>query len=341
MNQGGNTQDCEKVTVIRNTIRAKGDELRRRYPILKQNNAIGMAIFLSATTATLLCGWAYWQSLIPAWLCVVLVALSTSLLHELEHDLIHLLYFKNNKPIHNLMLFGVWLFRPGTLSPWARREMHFLHHKVSGTPKDIEERGIGNGSPYGWLRLWIMLDTFVGNLIRITLQFPRGTKLKAIKTLSKNYFPLGIITALFWYNFLIFHAINYLCAMISLPLVWPTAINTAMDVINFVTITLIAPFYLRSFCLNFISSNMHYYGGVDSLIKQTQVLNTPLLWPLQLFCFNFGSTHGIHHFVVGEPFYIRQMTTKSAHKVMKENGVRFNDLGTFKRENRFDLQHND
>ena len=129
--------------------------------------------------------------------------------------------------------------------------------------------------------------------------------------------------------------------MISLPLVWPTAINTAMDVINFVTITLIAPFYLRSFCLNFISSNMHYYGGVDSLIKQTQVLNTPLLWPLQLFCFNFGSTHGIHHFVVGEPFYIRQMTTKSAHKVMKENGVRFNDLGTFKRENRFDLQHND
>jgi len=59
---------------------------------------------------------------------------------------------------------------------------------------------------------------------------------------------------------------------------------------------------------------------------------------MQAFCFNFGSTHGIHHFVVKEPFYIRQMTTKVAHKVMAEMGVRFNDLGTFTRANRYERE---
>ncbi|MCG8312483.1 MAG: fatty acid desaturase [Pseudomonadales bacterium] len=340
MNQGTSLSDSEKITLIRDVIRQKGDELRSRYPLLKHNNLIGMGIFTGAIATTLIGGWAYWQDLIPAGLCIVLVAIATSLLHELEHDLIHQLYFKNNKAIHNFMLLGVWLFRPGTLSPWARREMHFLHHKVSGTPKDIEERGIGNGAPFGWLRLWVMLDTFVGNLIRIGLQFPPGKKLRAIKSLSKNYFPLGIITALLWYGFLIFHGVTYFCAALALELQWPDVIISLMADVNFLIVTLIAPFYLRSFCLNFVSSNMHYYGDVNSLIQQTQVLNTPLFWPLQMFCCNFGSTHGIHHFVVGEPFYIRQLTAAKAHQVMRENGVRFNDLGTFKRDNRFEFQHN-
>jgi hypothetical protein len=82
---------------------------------------------------------------------------------------------------------------------------------------------------------------------------------------------------------------------------------------------------------------MHYCGDVESgnVMQQTQVLNPWWMWPLQAFCFNFGSTHGIHHFVVKEPFYIRQMTAPVAHKVMAEMGVRFNDFGTFGRANRF------
>ena len=57
--------------------------------------------------------------------------------------------------------------------------------------------------------------------------------------------------------------------------------------------------------------------------------------PFQLFCFNFGATHAIHHFVVKEPFYIRQWTAPVAHRVMREMGVRFNDTATFGRANRF------
>jgi nucleoid DNA-binding protein len=40
--------------------------------------------------------------------------------------------------------------------------------------------------------------------------------------------------------------------------------------------------------------------------------------------------------VVKEPFYIRQMTAKVAHKVMAQMGVRFNDFGTFARANRLE-----
>lgn len=36
-----------------------------------------------------------------------------------------------------------------------------------------------------------------------------------------------------------------------------------------------------------------------------------------------------------EPFYIRQMTAPVAHRVMREMGVRFNDIGTFARANRW------
>ncbi|MOA18509.1 hypothetical protein D3C78_1388310 [compost metagenome] len=39
--------------------------------------------------------------------------------------------------------------------------------------------------------------------------------------------------------------------------------------------------------------------------------------------------------MVKEPFYIRQMTASVAHKVMREMGVRFNDIGTFARANRW------
>jgi len=58
---------------------------------------------------------------------------------------------------------------------------------------------------------------------------------------------------------------------------------------------------------------------------------------MQLFCFNFGSTHAIHHFVVKEPFYMRQWTAAYAHQLMREMGVRFNDLGSFRRANSFSL----
>jgi hypothetical protein len=57
------------------------------------------------------------------------------------------------------------------------------------------------------------------------------------------------------------------------------------------------------------------------------------LWPLQPFCFNFGKTHCIHHIVVQQPFYLRQMVAPVAYRAMAEQGVRFNDYQTFTNRN--------
>ena len=139
--------DQQKVDEIRQVIRASGERWRSKYSFLQHNNALGLTIFLCAIAGVLAAGSALAGS-IGALPCIVVVALLTSLLHELEHDLIHWQYFKNNKVIHHLMMLGVWVFRPGTINPWIRRHLHFLHHKTSGTSSDIEERGIGNGMRY-------------------------------------------------------------------------------------------------------------------------------------------------------------------------------------------------
>src|SRR5690606_13286913 len=126
-------------------------------------------------------------------------------------------------------------------------------------------------------------------------------------------------------------------ALAGSEIAWSASTLTRMAWLNPLVVTWIAPNVLRSFCLHFVSSNMHYYGDVeaDNVIQQTQVLNPWWLLPFQLFCFNFGSTHAIHHFVVKEPFYVRQWTAKQAHAVMREMGVRFNDHGSFTRANRW------
>ncbi len=333
---GATESEQQRIDEICRVIRQSGDDVRRQHPWLANKNAVGMGIFVFAVAGILASGVAYWEGVISAWLCIPLVAFLTSLLHELEHDLIHKQYFRNNKPVHNGMLLTCWALRPGTINPWIRRELHFLHHKKSGTHEDREEQGIGNGQPYGnWLRWLVMYDTLVGNITRALTAAPKGKKLYFTMRILAANFPFAIACALTWYGFLGFHLVDSVAAATGNAIAWSASTLAVMAFVNKLVVVLIAPFYLRSFCLNFISSSMHYYGDVDSLLKQTQVLNAWFLWPFQLFCFNFGSTHAIHHFVVGEPFYIRQLTAARAHAVMKKNGVRFNDLGTFGRDNRY------
>eukprot|EP01038_Epipyxis_sp_PR26KG_P018939 gene18939-26811_t len=54
------------------------------------------------------------------WVCLLLNAFLASLTHELEHDLIHSMYFRKQRLPHNLMMGLVWLARPSTINPWIR-----------------------------------------------------------------------------------------------------------------------------------------------------------------------------------------------------------------------------
>lgn len=313
-------------------IRSEEHSWRQRYPILQHQNWLGMGILLLALAVMLSSAYLYYVELIPAWACIVVAAIGASLSHEIEHDLIHRQYFRHQPAIYNVMMLLTWLMRPNTVSPWYRRDMHLLHHKTSGTPKDVEERLVGNGIDYGLSRFVVMFDGFLGLCLRHRVLRREVDNFSVRKLLSAT-FPLASLYFLTWYGFLLFHAYDTLVGRISGE-PYPGWLIPLMSGVDFAVVVLIAPNVLRSACLNFITSNMHYYGNVHNLLQQTQILDRWYFLPLQLFCCNFGSTHSIHHFVVSQPFYLRQLVAKNAHKVMREQGVRHNDLRTFVTSNR-------
>lgn len=319
----------QRIKNICAVIRAEEQRLRQKYSILQYQDWIGFGIMLFSLGGMIASGYCYYIEVIPAWFCIVLAAMFASLSHELEHDLIHRQYFKHNRFMHNLMMLVVWVMRPNTVSPWYRRGMHFLHHKVSGTNKDLEERLVGNGIRYGWMRYLVMFDGLLGMLARQTF-LRRDIDNFSVREILNAAFPFATLYFVTWYVFLGFHAVDAL-----LDISFPGWLLSAMQGVDFLVVVLIAPNFIRSGSLNFVTSAMHYYGGVTNKIQQTQILKPWFFAPLHLFCFNFGSTHAIHHFVVGQPFYIRQMVAGAAHKIMKDQGVRFNDFSTFLNANRY------
>lgn len=322
---------------IREVVLAKGVELRERYPILKHQDALGAGILAFALAGMIGSAALYITGHMAWWACLLLNAFFASLTHELEHDLIHSMYFRKQRVPHNLMMGLVWLARPSTINPWIRRHLHLNHHKVSGTETDMEERAITNGEPWGIARLLMVGDNMMSSFIRMLRAKTWAQKVSIVQRTLKVYAPLALVHWGAWYVFLGFHAANGVAHLMGAQIEWSATTLSVINVIDIAAVVIIGPNVLRTFCLHFISSNMHYYGDVElgNVMQQCQVLNAKWLWPLQAFCFNFGSTHGIHHFVVKEPFYIRQMTAPVAHKVMREMGVRFNDIGTFTRANRF------
>ena len=324
----------ERSRVIRSAIRARSRELRERHPILRHQSAIGAAILATSALVVVASAAAYLAGAIAWWVALPVAAIAMSFAHEIEHDTIHRLYFTRNKAAQNVMFAVCWLLRPYTISPWARKPLHLLHHDVSGTKRDIEERAITNGVAWGPKRLLMMVDP----LASVLLSLPRKpeTRRFLLRSVAKAWFPLTYVALATWYGFLVLGIAQLATGGALLGSGIPADVFRVLQVL---VVVWIGPNVLRVTCLHFISSNMHYFGDVEegNVIEQTQVLDRWFLAPLHLFCVNFGSTHGIHHFVPGDPFYVRQMTAKAAHRVMRANGVRFNDLGTFRRANRFTI----
>lgn len=343
--------DAEKTDYIRRSILQEGRDLRRRHPWLeKHQNLIGATIMAVSLMGMIASGTLYVMNLIPWWACIPVTAIFASFIHELEHDLIHLMYFKNRPWANNLMLALGWLARASTISPFVRRKLHLHHHKFSGTESDLEERGITNGESWGLRRLLMTGDNMMAVFLRpFTMQRAVRQYIRAQKTDSRTekrkmgiqqlfaYAPLGNIYYLLFHGWVAVHLTLFVAELSGVSIELPSGPASALNLLDIFAVVYMLPSFLRTFCLHFISSNMHYYGDVEprNVMQQCQVLNPWWLLPMQVFCFNFGSTHAIHHFAVREPFYIRQWTAPAAHEVMKKMGVRFNDYGTFLRGNRF------
>lgn len=110
--------DAEKVAHIKKVILQAGDKLRARHPWLKKHqDAIGATIMAVSLLGMIGTATLYYHGLIAWWLCIPVVAIFASFIHELEHDLIHLMYFRNKPWANTLMLWLGWIARPSTVSP--------------------------------------------------------------------------------------------------------------------------------------------------------------------------------------------------------------------------------
>ena len=335
--------DRQRSEHIRRHIQASCIRMRDRHPWLRHQDAIGATILILSLSGMFITGALYLHGHLPWWACVILNAIFCSFMHELEHDLIHRLYFRRRKLPHNLMLALVWLARPSTINPWLRRPHHLAHHRLSGTRADLEERTLSNGHPWGVIRLIMTADLMIAASVLVAEAESWREKRHILKTGISTYVPLTILHWATWYLFLGLHLFHAVSAWIGHPIDASGSLQTMVGAVDAIVVIVVAPNILRTFSLHFISSNLHYYGDIEqgNLMQQTQVMTSPWLWPLQLFCVNFGGTHAIHHFVVNEPFYIRQMSARAAHQVMRSMGVRFNDFGTFRRANRFTTRRRD
>ncbi|MEY4766091.1 MAG: hypothetical protein RI907_2764 [Pseudomonadota bacterium] len=346
-------RDQLKSAHIRDVVLQAGEDLRTRHPWLRRQDQIGASILLLSVAAMAALAWAYTQGLVAWWACIPLTAFFASFIHELEHDLIHQMYFRHRPWVNRLMMAVGWLARPNAVNPFVRRALHLHHHKYSGTASDLEERGIANGSRWGLGRLLGTIDNPLGLLLRLRDVTESERLYKAMQQPTTGwqrwalrhqqhlvYFPMGLLYYPPLYLWAGWHAWQWLAPQFGLNTAGAApseAWRHGMALLDTYAVVMLLPNTLRGFCLYFLSSNLHYYGDIDSrnVIQQCQVLNAWWLWPFQLFCCNFGSTHAIHHFAVKEPFYVRQWTAPVAHAAMRDAGVRFNDMGTFLRANRW------
>ena len=214
---------------IREVVLAKGVELRQRYPILKHQDALGAGILAFALAGMIGCAALYISGHMAWWACLLLNAFFASLTHELEHDLIHSMYFRKQRVPHNLMMGLVWLARPSTINPWIRRHLHLNHHKVSGSETDMEERAITNGEPWGFARLLMIGDNIMSAFIRMLRAKTWAHKFSIIKRTLKVYAPLALVHWGAWYVFLGFHAANGIAHLLGAPIEWSATTLSVMQ----------------------------------------------------------------------------------------------------------------
>lgn len=326
----------EKNIKIMRWIRFRDRNLRKKFSILKHQDFLGASITFGSAALMILTAGLYIANVIPAWIAIAANAIFASFLHEIEHDTIHNLYFKDDERMQNLIFWTVWIFRGNTISPWYRRMIHTLHHKVSGNKDDIEERLIGNGMKAGLVRFLAMIDGNISAILNFRKLAKDAPKFKR-KEIVRESWPWLVVYYTLWYNFLGLNLVHYTSQFLGLQdsLSSSEILESTRAFLNTAAVVYLIPNWIRQSSIQIVSSNMHYYGDVKNINQQTQVLNVWFLAPLHLFCFNFGSTHGIHHFVVNQPFYLRQMVAPFVHPAMKRYGIRFNDFESMFRANRY------
>jgi fatty acid desaturase len=349
---------------ISQAIKKAETDLRSRFPILNYQDALGGGVFLGSLIGIFNCWAYYWYHSDCCPTCAVLillVALFTSFLHELEHDLIHNLYFKKSSWVQDVMFFSIWLAKLHG-NPWFRRDLHLRHHIISGQRDDAEERLIGLGLPPFLERMAVTMHPF-GSLI-ITPAVGRDAKWLDVQKLNLTSMPVAFLFFGLNKAWMVYVLTMCLVGYENYHLYLPARL---WGFIRASAVLICLPNILRQFCLVMMSNCSHYYGDIPekSVFYQNQILDHPIVYPFQLLCMNFGecvvvasktilvyihfiilltalallwcncagATHIVHHYVPGQPFYLREMVYRVVKPLMIEKGVRLNDFGVVSRGN--------
>jgi len=274
--------------------------------------------------ATIATSYAYITGALAWYFMIPMVAFYVSILHELEHDLIHDMYFKERKWVQDVMFAVIWLGKVNA-NPWWRKPIHLKHHKTSGQVDDIEERLIGLGQGLTLKRALVTLT-------------PLGAYLM-VPEVSADMYRLNSLPGLPLIKASVINLPMLLPSVLAFIAMWfPSYVPEPYYTICFyIGMLLYVPNVLRQVSLQIISTGVHYFGDIpeNNVYFQNQVLNHWLFAPFQLFCFNFGVTHIIHHYVTRQPFYVRQMGATAVLAELKKQGVRFNDLDIYRRAHRY------
>jgi len=135
-------------------------------PVLRHQTAFGMGFVGLGYTTAAVSALLFINGLIPAWACIVINGVAFGVLREIEHDLIHNLYFKGRRTLQNIVVFLIWPALGNVPSPLYRRKLHLQHHGSSGHEHDLEERLIGNGNGFGPMRWFTMIDAGLSSVFR-------------------------------------------------------------------------------------------------------------------------------------------------------------------------------
>ena len=315
-------QGPNPIRQILNTLREADAKLIKNHPWLGQDDAMALGLFAFGVATMLGCGAAWMMGALPAWLTICGIALGMSILHEMEHDMIHDLYL-SNRATRFMVLITIWVTK-ASLDPWTRGRWHLWHHAMSGQEEDIEERLIGLGTPWGLKRILVTL------LPAGTIVLKPGLSRAIQRYVARGEQDPQLLGPPGWWKV---HALTAILA--SSPFValggWLAGASWAWPM----AALWVLPNMLRHATIAIMSSNSHYTGiQKGALMKQGQILDHPFFWPLQFFCWNFGATHFLHHFFVRQPFWRRTLIFSEVKQKMVVHGIPRNDLQTFARANR-------
>lgn len=316
----------DKVKNIRKSVMMEDQKLRQRYGILRKQSMIGAGILLVVVFSILGTVALYFLDSFSWWLAVLSIAFFMSIAHELEHDLVHDLYFHDRKWVQKWMLGIIWIIKFHS-NPFWRRAVHIRHHAYSGQVEDWEERLLGLGDRFGLKRILVTIMPF-GQILYLREVQKTDPKFNAREALQKNLVP-GIL-----YNILL--VIGMLSIFAADRLLTLTTLEFVSTIQN-IFLLWIVPSWIRYVALTLATTLCHYAGDIDyqAVGQENQIVYHWATLPLAIFSANFAATHIIHHYFAPQPFYIRFLIAPRVIPVMIKHGCRYNDLGILGRYNRY------